>query len=88
VKLYDSCAVGRPLVVAAPGEPHRVAEGAGIAVTAPPGNARALADAVRRLAGDETLRASLAEAGRRFALEHTRERQTAELEAVLRAVAA
>ncbi len=36
-KLYDSCAVGRPVVVAAPGETRRVAEEAGAARVRPPG---------------------------------------------------
>ncbi|HXF00982.1 MAG TPA: glycosyltransferase family 4 protein [Solirubrobacterales bacterium] len=85
-KLFDCCAVGRPVIVAAAGEPQRlVAEGdAGIAV--PPADAEALAGAVRRLRDDPALGASLGEAGRAFASQHLRERQVAQLEEVLRSV--
>ncbi|MGH2955375.1 MAG: glycosyltransferase family 4 protein, partial [Solirubrobacterales bacterium] len=55
-KLYDSCAVGRPVVVAAPGETARVAEEAGAALCVPPGDPAALAAAVRRLRDHPSLR--------------------------------
>ncbi len=85
VKLYDSCAVGRPVVVAAPGESRRLAleEGAGLAVQT--GDARALADAVRRLRNDAELRNRLAQGGRRFAARNLRENGVGTLEGVLEA---
>jgi colanic acid biosynthesis glycosyl transferase WcaI len=87
VKLYDSCAVGRPVVVAAPGEPRRLAaeDGAGIAVL--PGDPGALAEAVRKLASDHEFSESIAERGRAFAAGHLREQQVPRLEQVLAEVA-
>jgi colanic acid biosynthesis glycosyl transferase WcaI len=83
IKLYDSCAVGRPVVVAAPGEAHRLAveQGAGIAV--PPGDPESLAATIRKLASDDGLSAKVAEQGLAFAAEHLRERQVPRLEQVL-----
>jgi putative colanic acid biosynthesis glycosyltransferase WcaI len=84
VKLYDSGAVGRPVIVAAPGESRRLAgEGAGLAV--PPQDAASLADAVRRLAADRELRARVAEQGVGFAAGHLREQQVEPFERVLEA---
>lgn len=70
-KLFDSCAVGRPVIVAARGEAPRLAGDAALAV--PPGDAEALAAAVRRLRDEPQLRGDLAERGRAFATEHQRE---------------
>ena len=67
VKLYDSCALGRPVVVAAPGEAARLAGEAGAALLAAPEDPEALADAIRRLADDEKLRDELGAAGTAFA---------------------
>jgi glycosyltransferase involved in cell wall biosynthesis len=88
IKLYDSCAVGRPVVVAAPGESRRIAsdQGAGLAVA--PGDSAALAAAIRKLASDRELRGVLGEGGRRFAAEHLREGQVERLERVLEQAAA
>ena len=87
IKLYDSCAVGRPVVVAAPGEAHRLAveQGAGLAV--PPGDSQALATTIRKLASDDGFSAEVAERGLAFAAEHLRERQVPRLEQVLTEVA-
>lgn len=84
-KLFDCCAVGRPVVVSAAGEAVRLAVGAGAALSAEPGNPRSLAAAVRRLADDPVLAADLGAAGRRFATGYLREHQIEELERVLTA---
>ena len=86
-KLFDCCAVGRPVIVAAAGESQRLVADAGAGIAVPPADAEALAGAVRRLHDDPALGAGLAEAGRAFASQHLRERQVAKLEEVLRAVA-
>jgi glycosyltransferase involved in cell wall biosynthesis len=51
-KLFDCCAVGRPVIVAAAGESARLVAEAGAGITAPPADAEPLAAAVRRLHGD------------------------------------
>lgn len=67
-KLYSILAAGRPLVasVDAGTEVARVVEGAGAGVVVPPGDADALADALRRLVTSPDERARLGAAGRRF----------------------
>ena len=85
IKLYDCCAIGRPVIVAAPGEPRAIAEREGIALTVPPEDPEALAGAVRALRDDAAKGAELAAAGRRFAAEHLRERGVERLEELLRA---
>lgn len=84
-KLFDYCAVGRPVVLAARGESRELAAAAGAAYPVTPGQPEQLAEALRELRADAGLRARLAEAGRAFAAEHLRERQAGRLEDVLRA---
>jgi colanic acid biosynthesis glycosyl transferase WcaI len=86
-KLFDCCAMGRPVLVSAAGEPTRLVREAGAGVPVPPGDARALAAAVRELRSDPDRVAALGEAGRAFAARHLRERQVSELTGVLEAVA-
>jgi colanic acid biosynthesis glycosyl transferase WcaI len=85
VKLYDSAALGRPIVVAAPGEPRRISEQTGAALTVPPGDAGALAAAVRQLREDEGLRRRLSGAAKQFAAANLREDGVRRLAAVLEA---
>jgi len=73
-KLYDFCAVGRPVVIVAAGEAVALATGADAALSCPPGDAASLADAIRRLREDRDLRNRLESAGVRFATRHLRER--------------
>jgi glycosyltransferase involved in cell wall biosynthesis len=82
-KLYDFCAVGRPVVAAAAGEPERLALESGAALPIPPGDAAALEDAMCKLAQDGGLRDRLARAGERFGAAHLREEQVERLEALL-----
>lgn len=84
-KLFDCCAVGRPVIVSAAGEPQRLVREAAAALAVPPGDAEALAGAVERLAAEGVLRQRLGVAGAAFAAEHLRERHTATLERVLAA---
>jgi colanic acid biosynthesis glycosyl transferase WcaI len=86
-KLYDCCATGRPVIVAADGEARRLSKHHGIALTVAPGDAGALAAAVRRLRGDPVLRDGLATAAREFAQAHLRERQADRLAEILASVA-
>ncbi len=84
-KMFEAMAMGVAIVLAAPdGEASRIlaADGAGVHVAAE--DPAALADAVRRLAGDAPRRRALAERARAAAPGHSRERQA---EDMLRALA-
>ena len=83
VKLYDSCAIGRPVIVSAKGEARRLADEDGAALTLDPGDGAGLAAAVRRLRDDEALRDSLVDGGRRFAEANVREAGVEKLEGIL-----
>jgi glycosyltransferase involved in cell wall biosynthesis len=83
-KLFDFCAVGRPVILSAAGEPARLAAEAGAALCVAPGDPEALAAAVRRLRGDQGLGQRLSAAGHRFASEHRRESGVERLEDLLR----
>lgn len=78
-KLFDFCALGRPVVLAAQGEAPRLAETANAALQVQPGDPEALAAAVRRLRDDEALRSRLGESGRAFGADNLRERQARRL---------
>lgn len=86
-KLFDCCAVGRPVVLAARGEAPRLANATGAALAVAPGDAPALAAAIRRLHDEPETGSRLARAGRAFAAEHLREDQVGVLERVLIRVA-
>jgi glycosyltransferase involved in cell wall biosynthesis len=82
-KLFDACAVGRPVVVATGGEPERLVASAGAALCVPPEDSNALAAAIRRLRDEPKLAARLADRGAKFAAEHHRERGVEQLERML-----
>jgi glycosyltransferase involved in cell wall biosynthesis len=82
-KLFDCCAVGRPVILAARGEAPRLAADADAALVVPPGDPVALADAVRRLLDEPRLAGRLSEAGRSFAAGYLREDQIQKLEGIL-----
>jgi putative colanic acid biosynthesis glycosyltransferase WcaI len=82
-KLYDCCAVGRPVIVAAEGETRRLAEEAEIALCLPPDDVQALASAVRELRESPELRERLASRARAFAEANSRERGVETLARVL-----
>jgi glycosyltransferase involved in cell wall biosynthesis len=87
-KLFDCCAVGRPVVLAAVGESVRLAEDSGAVLSVPPGDATALADAVRKLRDDRSLSSELATRGREFAERNAREVGVEKLDALVRSIAA
>jgi glycosyltransferase involved in cell wall biosynthesis len=84
-KLFDCCALGRPVILAAAGESARLAGEAEAALIVPPADPSSLAQAVRSLESDEALRASLSESGRAFAAAYLREKQVGRLEELLAA---
>ena len=87
-KVFDYMAAGRPVVLAIDGVIRQVieAEQAGIAV--PPGDAEALAEAVRRLAADRAEAREMGRRGRRAVEQRFDRRQQAQgLEATFRRVA-
>jgi glycosyltransferase involved in cell wall biosynthesis len=85
-KLFDYCALGRPVIVAATGETRRIAEGA--ALLAAPEDPAALADAVRTLRGDPELGRRLGERARDLARSYLREVQAERLVHELETLAA
>ncbi|MCB0875104.1 MAG: glycosyltransferase family 4 protein [Solirubrobacterales bacterium] len=76
-KLFDYCALGKPIVVAAAGETRRVADGA--ALLAPPGDPEAMAAAIRELRDDPGLGRVLGERARELAHHYLRETQAQRL---------
>jgi glycosyltransferase involved in cell wall biosynthesis len=85
-KLFDCCAVARPVILAAEGEAAELAGQAEAAVCVRPGDPVELADAVRRVAGDAGLRDTLVQRGRAFAEANSRAAGVVQLEGVLEAV--
>jgi colanic acid biosynthesis glycosyl transferase WcaI len=66
-KIYDALSAGCPVVVAADGEARRVTEESGGGVCVKPGDALALSEALRRLAGSDRAELhALGERGKRF----------------------
>lgn len=82
-KLFDCCAVGRPVILSAAGEPQRLAAAADSALPIPPEDSAALVDALRQLQAEPELRTRLSANGRGFAAGYLREDQVARLESVL-----
>jgi glycosyltransferase involved in cell wall biosynthesis len=87
-KLFDCCAVGRPVILSAAGEPQRLAAAAEAAIPIPPEDRDALVGALRKLRDDPGLRAKLSADGRKFAQGYLREDQVQRLETVLADVVA
>jgi glycosyltransferase involved in cell wall biosynthesis len=85
-KLFDYCALGRPVIVAATGETRRLAEGA--ALLAAPEDPAAMADAVRTLRDDPDLGRRLGERARELAHDYLREAQAERLVSELEALTA
>lgn len=86
-KLFDYCAVGRPIIVAAGAEPRRLIASAGAGLGVVPGDPSALAGAVRRLRDEPALRDRFGAAGRAFAEANLRERQSERMRTLLETVA-
>jgi colanic acid biosynthesis glycosyl transferase WcaI len=87
VKLYDCCAIGRPVILAAAGEAVRLAAESEAALCIPPEDPDALAGAVDRLREDAGLGARLSRNGREFARRNRREAGVDRFERILLAAA-
>jgi glycosyltransferase involved in cell wall biosynthesis len=85
-KLYDYCAVGRPVVAVAQGELERVIEEEGVALAVPLEDPAGLAAAVRRIRDDPRLAEQLTARARAFASAHLRERQAERMAELLEAL--
>ena len=69
-KVFDYMAAGRAIILAIDGVIREVVEAAGSGIFVPPGDAQALARAVRRLKSDPDTRAAMARAGREYVIQH------------------
>jgi glycosyltransferase involved in cell wall biosynthesis len=88
-KVFDYMAAARPVVLAIDGVIRKVVEDEGAGLAVPPGDDRALAEAVRRLAGDRQAARRMGAHGRRAVeLRFDRRQQAHLLEATFRQVAA
>lgn len=85
-KLFDYCAIGRPVIVAAAGETRRVVEEAEAAYVVPPEAPEQIAAAARTLRDDPGQRERLAAAGRKLAREYLRERQAERMIGLLESI--
>jgi glycosyltransferase involved in cell wall biosynthesis len=86
-KLFDFCAIGRPVIVAAGAEPRRLITAAGAGLAIDPGNPDALVSALRRLRDEPTFSERLGAAGRAFAEANLREHQGERMRALLEQMA-
>ena len=84
IKLYDGAAIGRPMIVAAPGESARLAADGGFALLVEPGDADGLASAVRRLRAEPRSPPGWRRPGASSRRRHLRERQVDSLAELLR----
>ena len=82
-KLIDFMATGRPVVLSAAGEAAALVEHSGGGIVAPPENAEALANAVRRLLSKPDQVRELGRCGQEFARLRMRDAQAERLEQVL-----
>lgn len=69
-KLFDSMAAGRPIVAPLWGEAAALVEAAACGLVVEPEDARAVQEAVEKLAADPALATKLGEQGRRYVVEH------------------
>ena len=87
-KLYEAMGSGTPTVIAVRGLMREVIAEAGSGITVPPGNAKAMIDAIAKLLDDHAAYQQMSENGRRFAQERFSVKHNAdEYEAILRQVA-
>lgn len=70
VKVFEYLACGKPVVGGVRGEGARVLQESGGGIAVAPGDAPAMADAVRELLDSPDRRAEMGEAGRRYVVEH------------------
>jgi len=86
LKLFEYMAAGRAIVASDLPSIREVLANDDTALLVTPGDAAALADAIRRLAGDPSLRARLGAAARRASAEYSWSRRAERLEALFRQV--
>lgn len=67
-KMFEAMAAGRPVVLGVSGEAKRLLEDSGAGIAIPPGDGRALVEAVRRLASYPAEAAAMGRRGREFVL--------------------
>jgi glycosyltransferase involved in cell wall biosynthesis len=77
-KVFDYMAAGRPVILAIDGVIRQVVEQAGAGVFVPPGNAKNLAQAIRRLAADPERGRAMGMAGCEYIHKHFNRRDLAE----------
>ena len=82
-KLFDNCAIGRPVIVATGGEPERLVLESDAAICVPPEDPGALTVAIRGLRDDQRRSRELSERAVAFARDHVRDRGVEELERIL-----
>ena len=82
-KLFDACAIGRPVIVATGGEPERLVSEQDAAICVPPEDSAALVEAIGKLRSDSDLTERLSRQAVAFASEHLRERGVDQLEEIL-----
>jgi glycosyltransferase involved in cell wall biosynthesis len=70
VKVFEYLACEKPVVGGLRGEGARILEESGGGIAVEPGDAHAMADAVRGLLDSPEQRAEMGEAGRRYVVEH------------------
>jgi glycosyltransferase involved in cell wall biosynthesis len=69
-KMFESMAVGRPIVAAVWGEAATMVEASGCGLVAEPENPRSLHEAVAALAADPALGRRMGERGRKYVMQH------------------
>jgi glycosyltransferase involved in cell wall biosynthesis len=76
-KIFESMAMGKPIVLGVLGESRAIVEAAGAGVGIEPEDAGALAEAVRKLASDPSLYRRMSEGGPAYVGEHFDRRKLA-----------
>jgi len=77
-KVFDYMAAGRPTILVIDGVIRKVIEAAGGGIYVPPGNDRALAEAVRELSRDQEKARAIGQAARDYVVEHFDRRKHAD----------
>lgn len=87
-KIFETMAMGRPIIMGVTGESREIVQQAGAGVMMEPESADSLLAAIDELAGDDQRRSAMGDAARRFVLQHfSRDRMAESYLALLLAVA-
>ena len=76
-KMLEFMSCGRPVLLGVEGQAKRIMQEAQAGICVEPENARQVAEAIQRLAADNSLRKSLGENGRRYILKNSSRQKTA-----------